>query len=311
MRCGGQVLLSLLVATGCFWSDPDHQSSLPAPDRWPTEFELSTHRYTDEGRGTLELDLRIPRRKRVEAPGILFVHGGGFSDGQRNAGAHVRMLDTLANLGFTSASISYTLSMKEKGFGCDVPAQEKQEAVERAAAELMLARQWLDGTTLDVPGSWVAMGSSAGAETVMWAGFGLAPEAWKGIIAFSGAIADATPIPSHPPAFLAIHGTCDPVVPPRQAVHRGCRDTDAGAWMLCGGLGWSDRMALAGHPSRSLSYCGGNHRVCSTALNDPRVLDIMTTWMTTLDPDGHAVQEWIPAGSQDGPGDQPCADPCQ
>ena len=71
---------------------------------------FQTHVYSINGADTLMLDLRMPVRKVPGSPGVIFLHGGGFSQGQRDRGPHVQLLDTLCAKGIVSASISYRLT---------------------------------------------------------------------------------------------------------------------------------------------------------------------------------------------------------
>ncbi|MBL6645125.1 MAG: carboxylesterase family protein [Flavobacteriales bacterium] len=271
----------------------------------------STHVYRHIGNDTLLLDLRIPSAVSANAPGVVFVHGGGFSQGMRDRGAHTILLDSLATQGIASASISYRLTMKGKGFGCDVPSNEKQDAVEAAAEDLMSALDWL-GTApaaLNLPEDWVAMGSSAGAETAMWAGYGEHPDAWLGVVAFSGAITDTLTLPKNPPPFFAVHGRCDDVVPPNRNLHRSCRESDAGGWWLCGGLCWAERIMDAGGQATTREYCQGDHMVCNSAMLDPVLRLDLIRWLTEMGREQNIQQAFQSSEGRFLPG--PCPDPCQ
>lgn len=249
---------------------------------------FQTHVYSINGADTLMLDLRMPVRKVPGSPGVIFLHGGGFSQGQRDRGPHVQLLDTLCAKGIVSASISYRLTMTGKGFGCQVPALEKQGAVATAAEDLNAARSWLELADPQLPKSWIAMGSSAGAEAAMWAGFGLAENRYAGVVAFSGAIADSAAVDASAPPFFGVHGTCDEVVPPNQAIHRRCGAEDPGAWALCGGMCWAERMAAQGRPAHFHGYCGGDHAVCNAAMTDSALTAALIAWI--VQPELHTSQ---------------------
>ena len=299
-------LLILLSFCSSGWSPAPSSAASGGP-----RFVKSTHVFRHVGNDTLSLDLRIPSSASASAPGVVFVHGGGFSAGQRDRGAHTRLLDSLAAKGIASASISYRLTMKGRGFGCHVPSHEKQDAVQAAAEDLMAALAWLDGApaNLALPDEWVAMGSSAGAETAMWAGYGDHPDAWRGVVAFSGAVTDTLTLPNHPPPFFAVHGHCDAVVPPNRDLHRSCRESDAGGWWLCGGLCWAERMRDAGALATTREYCQGDHMVCNSAMLDPALQNDLILWLQHLGRDPHAHQAFRSSDGRFLPG--PCPSPCQ
>lgn len=273
-------------------------------------FSLSTHCYYEGNDSVLHLDLRLPDHPLTDAPGLIFVHGGGFSSGSRDQGAQMEMLDRLAESGIISASISYTLSMKERGFGCDVPSSDKQAAVERAARELVVARDWLESSGLPVPREWVAMGSSAGAETALWAGYGMGNRSWAGIVSLSGALGDTVSLPAAPPPLFAVHGQCDAVVPPGKDLHRGCASSDLGAWSLCGGPCLADRLRNGGHPAWSVTWCGGEHGVCNAAMKDPLVHLALFNWLTSDEIRASSAVKLCMQGAMDWSDGQACPSSC-
>ena len=293
------------LALSC--GDIQSQSDVTAE---PFAVVRSSHVYRVIHGDTLALDLRIPNASTPQTLGVVFMHGGGFSEGQRDRGPHTALLDTLASFGIPSASISYRLSRKGLGFGCTVSAEDKQATVEMAAQDLMFARDWLRSSPINLPEAWAAAGSSAGAEAALWAGYGLAPQAWAGIISFAGAVANDLEVPQDAPPLFAAHGICDRVVPSREGIHRGCNAEDPGAWLLCGGICWADRLTDSGIGSHSYAYCGGGHEICNSAMVDPRLQDALVRWLTSLD-DRHLSSRLT--HSTKGPftrEGQPCPQPC-
>jgi len=277
----------------------------------PDSIERNTWTYATADGHPLQLDLRIPHPAEQDVPGIIFLHGGGFSSGQRNRGPHVSLLDSLAAHGIPSASISYRLTMKGKGFGCSIPAEEKQGAVEAAVQDLMAAHDWLESSSLPLPGQWMVMGSSAGAEAAMWAGYGLSPSPFVGVVSFAGAISSAVPIPHNPAPFFGVHGQCDPVVPCGEALHRRCQASDPGAWPLCGSQCWAERMIQSGHAAVFMGFCSGDHSVCNSGMTSPQIQDLLISWLRTAEGkqmssirvlDGEASLQVTPG---------PCPWPCQ
>jgi len=277
----------LFLISGCFFSafeTPAKRSNL-------SSFGGETHTYVySEPDGTpLLLDLRVPAKPRWDLPGILFVHGGGFADGTRDSAPVVGFLEALSELGIVSASISYRLTQKGRGFGCDIPVEEKRSAVRTAGDDLMAARRWLRGQALRLPDRWVAAGSSAGAETALWTGFVASPDMWAGIISFSGALEAGLSLPESPPPLLAFHGACDNVVPSGRAIHRRCSPSDTGAWDLCGGTCLVDRLQEQNVPARLWLDCTGGHEVCNRAMLRADVHAIIADWLMEPEATGPSV----------------------
>lgn len=240
---------------------------------------VNTCIYTVVDGDSLALDLRIPNRGVSAQIGVVFLHGGGFSSGQRNSGPHVRLLQTLAEAGIASASITYRLTMKGRNFGCNIPAEEKQLAVQHASDDAHRAFRWLKQSPLPLPEHWVIMGSSAGAEAAMWAGYGQEDPYFLAVVSFSGAISASHPVPESAIPFFGVHGICDDVVPAGLGLHRDCPPDEVGSWMLCGGECWSTKLAASGSPFRFRGICDGTHSVCNTGMTDPEIQKELIAWL--------------------------------
>ena len=274
------------------------------------EIRRSTHVYRTFSNDSLSLDLRIPVPMNSQALGVVFMHGGGFSQGQRDLGPHTSFLDTLAANGIPSASISYRLTQKGRGFGCAVSVEEKQTAVELAAQDLMAALDWLKASPLLLPKEWAAAGSSAGAEAALWAGYAVAPEAWAGVISFAGAVSHELAVPLNAPPLFAAHGICDQVVPSQEGIHRECHAEDPGAWLLCGGLCWAQRLTTAEIGSSSYAYCGRGHEVCNAAMLDTTLQDSLSHWLSHPVHRGTTMDVSISEGGTFQSKDPRCLQPC-
>lgn len=224
----------------------------------------------------------MPATPLADCPGVVFVHGGGFQMGKRDSGPVSTFLDTLAAAGVASASISYRLTMAGRGFGCDVRSEDKRAAVAHAGEDLIDALDWLQEhpATHEWAGGWVAAGSSAGAETVLWSAYVDSPSRWEGAISFSGALDAGSSANSTLPPLLAIHGTCDPLVPVESDLHHYCPEDSPGAWLLIGGPAWADSLRHEGQFAWRWKYCGGGHGVCTSALIDPEVQKLVLDWLT-------------------------------
>jgi acetyl esterase/lipase len=210
---------------------------------------VSVHEYY----GGLELDLYPAGGGEL----VIFVHGGGFSGGDRSAGRD--FCTYLQAAGISCASISYTLSMKGRtgDWSCDGILSEKLRTLQLAANEVWAATSFLTGPGSPLPVSPQRVflaGSSAGAEAVLHAAFydrermrlidhGLTVDLrYAGVISGAGAlvsphlITEATAVP-----LLLFHGTADPLVPYGAAPHHFCDPDDSG-WLVLFGAG-----ALADH----------------------------------------------------------------
>ena len=263
-----------------------------------------THVYSETA--NLKLDLRLPEHPQTGTPGVIFVHGGGFQMGRRDSETVCSFLDDLSRAGIASASISYRLTRKDKGFGCDVAVEEKQTAVQAAGEDLMQALNWLELHCLNGPDTWVAAGSSAGAETALWAGYVAHPDRWAGVLSLSGALDSRTKVAADAPPLFAAHGVCDAVVPARHDVHRDCPLDSKGAWDLLGGLAWADSLRASGVQATTWKECQGGHEVCNTAMVNPDVREKILMWLTHLG--SNQNQDW--SDSHPGKGPHPCPSPC-
>lgn len=245
-------------------------------------FILETHTYVVRDGDSLQLDLRIPLLPAGQGTGIVFLHGGGFQTGSRDARPVSAFLDAMAGQGISSASIDYRLTMAGRGFGCDVLAEDKRRAVATAAEDASAALDWLEAMgDLPLPDEgWVITGSSAGAEAALFAAYSATPERWKGALSFAGALdAAIRPDSLHPPLF-AVHGTCDPLVPIGVALHHFCPEDAPGAWPLIGGPAWADSLHAVGVPSWTHRTCGGGHLICNTGMLDPEVQAMVVQWLS-------------------------------
>jgi acetyl esterase/lipase len=166
--------------------------------------------YSIKGKDTLALDYYHPaadslRNKYL----VIFVHGGGFSGGSRREEANSYFSRQLATFGYQSASISYRLTAKGKGFGCNRPAAEKLETFKAAVEDVYDATEYFrqrakraGQDSLHI----ILAGSSAGAEAILhavyWPEKILAPPSsplpagyrYAGIISMAGALADTSQI---------------------------------------------------------------------------------------------------------------------
>ena len=80
--------------------------------------KMTTLTYFQNDTIKLDLDLFLPAKTSgKKLPLLLYVHGGGFSGGERQSGHS--LCRYLAQNGYASATITYTLYAKGKKFSCD------------------------------------------------------------------------------------------------------------------------------------------------------------------------------------------------
>lgn len=252
--------------------------------------KMTTITYFANDTLQLQLDLYLPKKKSKEKmPLVLFVHGGGFSGGERQNGKN--FCEFLSTNNFAAATISYTLYMKGKKFSCDGLLSEKIKAFQFAANDVWLATNHFItyATTYNIDISKIFIsGSSAGGEAVLHAAFWDSPSMalydnmlptdfkYAGLISGAGAIMDLNLITTKKlvPMFL-FHGNGDTTVPYGTAAHHYCKPNATGWLMLFGSHSIYEKV-LAMHGSGSLyTFCGGGHEY-SDALFKENATPILT-----------------------------------
>lgn len=227
----------------------------------------------------LDLDLFEPEiASKTKLPLMIYVHGGGFSGGERESG--YSFCNYLANNGFASATITYTLYAKGKNFGCDGALPNKIKSFQFGANDLWLATSYFIKNSkkhnIDVDKIFIS-GSSAGAETVLHGAYwdfktmnlykNTLPKDFKyaGLVSGAGAIMDLNLISKNNliPMFF-FHGSADNVVPYGTAAHHLCK-TNASNWLMLFGSQSIYNHSLEMDGSASLyTYCGGTHEYSGT-----------------------------------------------
>ncbi len=173
---------------------------------------------------TLQADIYQPTGDTVTSrPAVIWIHGGGFSGGNRTSPEIVDEATTFAKKGFVNVSISYRLSPT----GCSAAAAtvECVNAIIDAQTDAQSAVRWLraNAATYGVDPTRIAIGgTSAGAITALNVGFngdnprpGPLPEVSsrvKAAVSLSGS-AVLGGINSGDAPSLLFHGTSDGVVP--------------------------------------------------------------------------------------------------
>lgn len=229
--------------------------------------EVTTWQYTEKSGELLCMDWYAP----VLTPGgthsdvvVLFLHGGGFSEGRRDDPRYVQFAQQLARNGIGVASVSYRLTMRGKSFGCDQKVEKKIQAFRNAAEDVWDATQFLL-ETLPASKRIVLCGSSAGAEAVLhaayWPDASLPPTfRYAGVIGMAAAIMDLTWItPESALPTLLFHGVDDPLVPFGSASHHYCSEDQPGYLVLHGSGSIAQHLGTLGKSYSLIQGKTGGH----------------------------------------------------
>ena len=250
---------------------------------WFDEISMETYTYATKDGEDLKLDIYLPQSdSNFERATIVFVHGGGFSGGQRDGERIKQFCNQLAGYGYVVASISYRLTRKgkESGFGCDCPTNDKLNTFNWAVEDVQDATFFLiqnrEQFGID-PQKMILSGSSAGAEAVLNAaylppmcyGLDSGPVSYAGVISMAGAIPDTVVIydESAIPSML-FHGTDDNLVPYATAPHHYCKPGDSGYIILNGSNTIAQKLHNLNVPFWLHTTCGGAHELANTPMTE-------------------------------------------
>jgi acetyl esterase/lipase len=243
---------------------------------------VETYTYAFKDGKSLDMDVYFPAfDNQSQRPLILYVHGGGFSEGSRNEPDIQVFCKKLARYGYVVSSISYRLTRegKESGFGCDCPAVDKRNTFNEAVEDLQDATffmiQHRDKMGID-PQKIIISGSSAGAETALNTAYQppycynleSGPVSYAGVISMAGAIPDTSRIfkESAVPSLL-FHGTCDNMVPYATAPHRYCKKGQSGYLILHGSYTIAEKLKKLGTPYWLYTYCNASHEIANKPMS--------------------------------------------
>jgi para-nitrobenzyl esterase len=187
----------------------------------------------DQLGNTLELKLDMYRPAgdtTTSRPAIVWVHGGGFSGGNRTSGEIVDQANTFARKGYVNVSITYRLVAG----GCSAggPTPSCLTAIRDAQHDAQAAVRFLrkNAATYGVDPSRIAIGgTSAGAITALNVGAASDDPGTSGNPGFSSSVRAAVSLsgskiygaltgPDQDAAILMFHGTADTIVPYQWAV---------------------------------------------------------------------------------------------
>jgi len=259
------------------------QSQQRYQEAWFDKILKETYTYATKDGVNLDLDIyRSENDSETNRPTIIYVHGGGFSGGERDNEKIQKFSNKLAGFGYVVVSISYRLTRKGEptGFGCNCPANDKLNTFYSAVEDILDATFFLIQNRLQFginPQKIILAGSSAGAEAILNAayqppycyGLDSGPVSYAGVISMAGAIPDTTVIyeESAVPSLL-FHGTDDKLVPYATAPHHYCDKEDTGYLILHGSKPIASKLKDLNVPYWLHSTCGGGHELANKPLLD-------------------------------------------
>ena len=209
------------------------------------------------------------------SPLVIYVHVGGFKKGNREGGHG--LAKELIRRNIACATITYTLYMNDKSFGCDGILSEKIRAIQIAASQLWNATAFLvdksEILNIDTTKIFIS-GSSAGAETILHAAHWNRSQMqlfenklsnsfkYAGIISGAGAIMDLNLITNKNklPTML-FHGDAYSAVPYKTAAHHYCPPNAPGWLMLFGSLSIAKHLEQLGGICQMTTFEGGKHSI--------------------------------------------------
>ena len=242
------------------------------------EIVTETLTYSTKEGENLDLDIYMPEYdSELKRPTLIYVHGGGFSNGTRDQSGIPEFCNNLASYGYVVVSISYRLTRKGKpgGFGCDCPATDKLNTFYAAVEDIQDATFFLienrEQFAID-PQKIILAGSSAGAEAVLNTayqppycyGLDSGPVSYAGVIGMAGAIPDTTVIYDESAiASLLFHGTDDNLVPYGTAPHHYCDKDKPGYLILHGSQTIANKLEKLDVECWLHTTCGGGHELAN------------------------------------------------
>lgn len=262
--------------------------------------EKSTHRFAVKDGCELFLDhyRAVVDDANSRRPCVMFVFGGGFVGGVRDAERYLPYFERLTADGYDVVSIDYRLGMR------DVHDPNVVEAVMAFRKTVSMAVEDLYDATLYVlehADEWnidttkiIASGSSAGAITVLQAENGICngieaaqrlPENFNygGVVSFAGAIFSVTGKPSwerNPCPVLMFHGTADRNVPYRKGAVLGVG--------FFGSATIADQLYEADSPYWFYSVDYEDHSLAESPMTDN--LDVIETFIERFVLEGHKAK---------------------
>lgn len=242
-----------------------------------SDIDKRTFAYAERD-STLYLDFYQKKGDTVVRPCVIFVFGGGFAMGNRDAREYENYFNVLVRQGLKVASIDYRLGLAgiydQVGIFNTKPLGK---AIDMAVADLYQATAFLlsraDAIGID-PSALIISGSSAGAITSLQADWYLKnnhklsevlPDNFRycGVISFAGAIFSTTGKPRYqkpPSPTLFFHGSEDQTVPysKKRLLNKG----------FFGPAFLTAQFVKNGYPFYFITEEKGSHKVAVSAMNE-------------------------------------------
>jgi dienelactone hydrolase len=246
-----------LVATGCTVPKPPGDSPLRYRDAIFTDVTKTAdlqYGQAPDASGNpvvLRLDLYQPTGDtQTKRPALVWVHGGGFSGGDKTNIVPVDVANTFAKLGYVVVSINYRLlgsNCVANPSGCTTAAIEAQHDAQAAVRWLRAnaSTYKIDATRIGIGGESAGAITSAlvgmHSEDVGSSGNPGFPSTVGGFVSVSGGLPQGL-FASHGDAWaLLLHGTADNVVSPDWSAQT------EDALLKVGVPAWVDFQIGAGH----------------------------------------------------------------
>ena len=191
--------------------------------------QKQTYTYINRESQPLRLDVYSTYTSEKQ-PCLMFVFGGGFKEGTRDAEIYKDYFNHFANKGFTVVSIDYRLGMEGEKAPSMFNYKPMESSIELAVKDLYTATSFLLKNAREInidTAQIIISGSSAGAIAVLQADYekrnsfksaSILPSKFQyaGVIAFSGSIFSREGAPTYtiaPAPTLMFHGSADKLVP--------------------------------------------------------------------------------------------------
>jgi dienelactone hydrolase len=260
-------VLALALLAGCTLPKPPGNGTIRYRDQVFSTVDVSTdvvYGSAPDAQGNpveLKLDLYQPRGDTVNRrPALIWVHGGGFTAGDKASGA--TQAGFFARRGYVAVSINYRLLSEDGCGGTTNPPPECLQAALAAQHDAQAAVRWLraNADTYRIDTDRIAIaGSSAGAVTSLLVGW--RPEdpgasgnpgpssAIRAAVSLSGGAPTNEYIDRQDAPAILFHGTEDRTVPFEWAVGNAAAMYNAGVFTVLEvidgaghGLGWTTQI---------------------------------------------------------------------
>jgi acetyl esterase/lipase len=243
-------LLAVVVLSGCTVPRPAGSGTIRYRDPLFTtvtktaDVQYGTAPDNNGNPVALKLDVRQPQGDTLtRRPAVIWVHGGGFSGGDKSGGPSADLADRFAKLGYVTFSINYRLLSSGCGGGSDPNTPSCTAAALAAISDAQgavrfvrehAAQYGVDPTRIGIGGEYAGAITSAGvgmfAENGSAEGNPSVSNRVGGFFSISGGLPQGLFASSDDAPGVLVHGTADPTVPYQWSV-------DTAAALLKNGVG--------------------------------------------------------------------------